>query len=373
MEDNYLKEFSESFGNEMETPENPLEKVKAYLMQLYNSDKIQNGNPDLSPTLPGLQNMADKAAGIEPQGYANGGVVDNDFYNQLQQGTAIQPPQFDPTIGMPPTPPPVAPQQPLPAVNPIQQYLGGQRAQIGKYGPEQQLAVANDLINKRQSFGAKAPVALGGLADSIMQGVARAGSGGFADRIQGQQNKLAEEKIGAMDRAGTQNLAQVEATSKLDAMDPNSPVSKVAQQTWGALLAKNGFKPEQIAQMPASSIAALTGQTVEALKAESEAKMAAATLGLNTFKAKSEDEGRKEAAASRASEQQLGAAKTLAGRGMFKKITDSIMGDPGTELLEKQLEGAADTTFTPDVTNYAKTHGISPQQAQSIKDARGGH
>lgn len=289
MEDKYLKEFSESFGNEMQTPENPLEKVKAYLMQLYNSDKVQHGNPDLSPTLPGLQGLADKLAGIEepqPQGYANGGVVDQDFYNQLQQGTAMTP-QFDPTAGMPPTPPPMAPPMAVPAPNPLNQYLDTQRTQINKFGPEQQLAVSNDLIKKRQGFGSTAPVALGGFADALMSAGGKQ-SPGFMQNIQGQQNLLANEKTDALKNADTSNLAHVEAGAKLDAMDPNSPVSKVAQQTWGALLAKNGFKPEQIAQMPASSIAALTGQTVEALKASAEAKMAEATLGLKSQQAKEE-------------------------------------------------------------------------------------
>jgi hypothetical protein len=38
-------------------------------------------------------------------------------------------------------------------------------------------------------------------------------------------------------------------------------------------------------------------------------------------------------------ERTQGAAKTLAGRGMFKKATDAIFGDPGTKVLEDQLSG----------------------------------
>lgn len=268
--------------------ENPLDKVKAYLMQMYNSDKVQNGNPDMSPTLPGLQKLADETADQpQEQGFANGGIVGDDgqdFRTKLNAGTALSeppPPQFDPRAGMPPEPSTL----PVQAPSPVTPYLNTQRTQINKYGPEQQLAVTKDLVQKRSGLAGRAPVALGSFADALMQGVARAGNPGFADKIQGQQNLLAHEQEGALEKADTANLEHVSANQKLDAMDPSSPLSKVAQQTWGPLLAKNGFKPDQIANMPASSIAALTGQTVEALKAEAEAKLAAASLGLKTQEA----------------------------------------------------------------------------------------
>lgn len=277
------------------------DKLKDYMLSNFGKPTHEMGS-----NLEGFHNLltrnSDIANSIDPvvqpssgttQGYAQGGVIgqDPDFINQLASGT-VPGLQFNPNAGLPPTPPPqmppVAPPMPVQAPiapNPINNYLDQQKAQLNKYGPEQQLALSQNLLKQRQSVPQIAGRALGTMGDAIMQGVARAGSGGFADRIQGQQDAVAKQQMESLEKAGTQNIARTEANMKLDAQDPRSALSKVAQQTWGTLLAKNGFKPEQIANMPASSIAALTGQTVEALKAKAEAEMARASLGLKTQEA----------------------------------------------------------------------------------------
>lgn len=245
-----------------------LDKVKEFLMALYNSPRVQNGNPAMSPTLPGLQNLADQAGQGQPaanqvstdNGFAEGGLVPDQ-----------QPPiQFDPTSGMPPQAP----------VSPLTASLNQQRQQANQYGPEQQMQVSKNLMQQQNGLRGTVANAGTGLADALMQGVARAGNPGFQANLQNRQAQQAGTQLEALKGAREANNQNLETNQKLDSMDPMSPVSKTAQQTYGALLLRNGFKPEQVAKMPASSIAQLTGQTVEALKAESEAKMAAATLGL---------------------------------------------------------------------------------------------
>jgi hypothetical protein len=44
-------------------------------------------------------------------------------------------------------------------------------------------------------------------------------------------------------------------------------------------------------------------------------------------------------AANQGREATLGAAGKLAGRGMFKRLTDAVIGDPGTQALEAQVAG----------------------------------
>lgn len=338
------------------------DELKAYM------EKNFQPHPDMGSDLDGFHNLMKEAHPDQvetstgtPEGYCNGGMVKG-----YAEGGIVEPsdpgvydvtdpvapvsliPKFNPHSGLPPAP--VAPVMPISAPQTPASYLGAQKANLSKYGPEQQLALEQSLLKQRNSLGSKAPVALGGLADSIMQGVARAGSGGFADRIEGRQNAQAKEQMDALKSAGEGNLSRQSAGMKLDEMDPQSPLSKTAQQTWGALLSRNGFKPAQIANMPASSIAALTGQTVEALKAESEAKMAAATLGLKTQEAAQTAKHQTAEENTAAEREKLDAAGKLSGRGMFKKATDAIFGDPGTEALENKLN-SSESGVTPEVTD----------------------
>lgn len=335
------------------------EDVKAYLEKNFGEPTIEG------PMLEGFHNLMEKASKGEnihessgtAKGYANGGIVSDDvsgpdFLNQLNQGSI----KFDPQSGMPPQAPQPsisAPNPVTPPPSPVQSYLGAQKAQLNKFGPEEQLALQQNLMKQRNGILPTAGRALGTLGDSIMQGVARAGNPGFAAQIEGRQQGMAKEQMDALQNAGKLNTERTEANQKLDAQDPRSAVSKVAQQTWGVLLARNGFKPEQIANMPASAIAALTGQTVEALKAESEAKMAAATLGLKTQEAAQTAKHQSAEETTAAERERLEAAGKLAGRGMFKKITDAIFGDPGTEALEEKLKGGPVESGVPEINDQA--------------------
>jgi hypothetical protein len=245
-----------------------LDAVKSYLMNLYNSDKVQNGNPAMSPTLPGLQQMANKAAGdsnapaanavtTQDMGYADGGTVQDDgadSLSKLQAGTAMTqppPPQFNPQSGLPPTPPPT--QSLATPQNAIGDYLNQQKAQIGKYGPEQQMAVANDILQRQNSLQGRGANALSGLGDAIM-GVAGKTGPGFQANLQNRQNAQGQMRMEALKGAGAQNLAQVEAKMKLDADDPNSALSASKRVQNGPALESMGLSPKAISQMSAAEL-----------------------------------------------------------------------------------------------------------------------
>lgn len=219
-------------------------------------------------------------------GYAQGGLIPDPEADL--RNFADQAPVFNPNSGLPPPPTiaPSAPQMPVQAPNPINSYLDTQKQQLSKFGPEQQLALSNKLVNDRQSLPQKGAVAIGGIADALSR--VGGGNSNYMGSIQDQQNRLAGEQTSALEKAGNQNIAKSESQMKLDQMDPRSPLSQTLQKAWGSLLSQNGFTPEQVAQMPASAIAALTGQSVEQAKAKAEAQLAAASLGLNTQKAHEE-------------------------------------------------------------------------------------
>lgn len=273
------------------------------------------------------------------QGFAQGGVVD---HMELPESTI----QFDPKMGLPPPPTitPEAPGLPLQAPNPINQYLDTQKANLNKFGPEQQLELSNKLIQQRKSLPAVGARALGGFADALSR------VGGSQSNYQGQitdnQNQMAGEQTSALERAGTQNLARSESQMKLDQMDPRSALSQTLQKAWGSLLSQNGFTPEQVAQMPASAIAALTGQSVEQAKAKAEAQLAAASLGLNTLKAGEEARhnvqgeniakaGQIQTAEEKEAQRKKDALSALSKRGPLDRLSDTIFSNPATEQLKQ--------------------------------------
>lgn len=334
----YRKSQDEGYGN---------------LQGLENVIKQQQGQPEVntSTETPRGYCMGGQVSGAI-DGYAEGGIVDDPFKQQLEAGT-VPGLQFNPNSGLPPAPPPPQvniqqPQMTSAGVNPVNQYLDTQKAQLNKFGPEQQLALSQSLAQQHGGLRQTGARTLGTLADGIMQGVARAGSGGFADRVANDQNTQDKQQIESLSNAGKLNTERTEANQKLDTQDPRSPLSQSAQKAWAGVLQQTGLKPEQIANMSAANIAAITGQSVDIVKAKAEAEMARASLGLNTQKFHSEDDARKQAVVDKEQEQKLGAAKTLAGRGMFKKATDAIFGDPGTELLEKQVNGTGAGPSIPE-------------------------
>lgn len=258
-------EFTEGIKSGMN---HDLDAVKAFLMNLYNSPAVQNGNPAMSPTLPGLQGLANKAAGdsnapaanavTTDNGFADGGIVGDDgadFLSKLQAGTALTPetPKFDPNSGLPPA----SPQQASIAQpnNAISDYLGQQKQQIGgQYGPEQQMAVSNDILQRQNGLQGRLANAGTGLADALMQGVARAGPSNFQSNLQNRQNQQGQMQLETLKNAQAGNLQNIEAKQKLDAMDPNSAQSKAAQASQGLFLSALGFDPKTISKMSASQI-----------------------------------------------------------------------------------------------------------------------
>ena len=369
-----------------------MEQLKAMVESLH--QKYRKSQDAGYGNLQGLENVIKGQQGVDPSsstasgycsggmpGYAQGGIVDNDFLGQLNSGS-VPGLQFDPNSGMPPPPTiaPEAPSLPVQAPNPINSYLDTQKQQLSKFGPEQQLELSNKLVNDRQSFPQKGAVALGGIADALSR--VGGGNSNYMGSIQDQQNRLAGEQTSALEKAGTQNLARSESQMKLDQMDPRSPLSQTLQKAWGSLLSQNGFTPEQVAQMPASAIAALTGQSVEQAKAKAEAQLAAASLGLNKQKAGEEvrhnveQEGIAKAGQTQSAEEKdtarkLEAAKTLSGRGMFKKAADAMFGDPGTKVLEQQLQSSAVPAGRVTVVSPDGTVGHIPKEQLDAAIAKG--
>jgi len=288
-------------------------------------------------------------------------TLDQDFVNKLNNGTALTPtPKFNPLASHPssyPTAQPAPSPLTAPGGNAITNYLNQQKADIGKYGPEQQLAVQNQLMQQRQSLGGRLPVALGGLADSIMQGVARAGNPGFAERIQGQQNRLAEEKLGTMEKAGQQNLAQVEAKQRLDAIDATSGLSKAKQQDYTPLLTKLGYKPAQIAKMSASDIENATSLMAQFGGKQIEMMIKQFELGLEAEKVQETGRHNRAEEGAKEEEVQAGANEKILAGSTNPLVPPSHAAKLGAERNLEKIAGI--NTAPPMYAQNAKGHMIS--------------
>lgn len=342
-----------------------LDAVKAFLMQLYNSPQVQNGNPNMSPTLPGLQGLANQAAGTPAanavttdNGFAEGGMVDDgsDFLNKLNQGNALTAPPtvFDPKAGLPPAPAPVAPPQAMP--NPdISGYLAQQKVQLGKYGPEQQMAVSNDILGRQNGLRGNIANAGTGLADALMQGVARAGPSNFQANLQNRQDKQAELQLQALQNARQGNMQNVEMGQKLDAMDPNSKLSKATQASQGLFLASLGFDPKTISQMSASQIP-------EAINTIKDLGIKDREIAVAKFKAQIEANQLAETTKHNRTQEGIEGGK-LAEEAKQHLAENAIKGE---DLQSQQLEKAAAIPLTSRIANM---FGANPAQAELERQA----
>lgn len=279
----------------------------------------------------------EKATGNDIPMMASGGVVPQDpdeidpaDIDALQaQAAAIPPVQapFPKTQGII-NPSPVS----APAAASVD--YGAQADKIMGSTPESRQAIfdrtqAPSLGNTIASFGA-------GLGDAIARS--------YGHDSGAQHQKTLQGMIEGRNQAYLQNEKEKAAMGKerfaisqqLESKAADSPLSKQLQQTYGPLLKKIGFADEDISKMSASNIADLTGKSVDMLKAESEAAMAAASLGLNTYKVKSEVENQKAERESKAEKGRTEAARQLAERGVWKRTTDFITQNPATKVLEEQ-------------------------------------
>ena len=216
------------------------------------------------PALPGIPPVPGKIPppydGRTIQNYAVGGIVDP---NEITDTSGIDslrdaaaPPSFDPKIGLPPQPPPpMATQSPVNAPNTaITDYLGAQKSQLGKYGPEEQMAVSKNLLAAQNGLGGRVANGLSTFADALMQGVAGKGNPGFAKALQDRQQNQANMQLGALQGANASNRQNVGDIAKLDAQDPNSALSASQRAQKGPVLSALGIDPKTIGQMSASEI-----------------------------------------------------------------------------------------------------------------------
>ena len=397
--------FSQVGQGTTEGVNHDLDAVKEFLMKMYASKGIPEAGSTLGTDTTGLQGLANKAAGVDAnapsRGYAKGGEIESDEEHFLKTGMSLppkaskqeaeeqflqtgmsperhyadggsvdpneitdtsgidalaagqQPPiQFNPSAGLPPAPP----QAPIQAPNnAISAYLGQQKQELGKYGPEQQMEVAKQILQQQNGFRGTAANALAGLGDAIATGVGRTANPGFQQNLQNRQNTQAELQLNALKGAREANVQNVEQGQKLDAMDPNSKLSKASQQSNGLFLSALGFDPKTISMMSASQIP-------EAISTIKDLGIKDRELAVAKFKAQIEANQLAETSKHNRAEE---SAKT-------KELTETSKEHgvqaalKGEEIQSGQLEKLATEPITSRLSNLV---GLNPAQSKLQQEA----
>lgn len=209
------------------------------------------------------------------------------------------------------------PRRPLPGMPPsvtpedLKSYLDQKRSKIGKYGADEQYGIEKQNIDNRKGLGYGLASAASTFADGVMQGVARAGNPGFAKALEDQVTNLGADEAGAFERGRKNSMEEVDANSKVDAMDPTSIMSKSYQQAFGPIFQKMGYPADSVMKMPASQIANLATLSIQYTDAQSQQELKRAMLGVQGMTAKANIANQAEQRREAKSKNRVDAAKDL--------------------------------------------------------------
>jgi hypothetical protein len=257
--------------------------------------------------------------------------------------------------------------QPAPVSAPTDASYDAQASKVmGGVTPEMLQALAQKFA--RPTAGQAVGMGVAGIGDAIASIGGR--EPGHMKNAMDMFQKNREMQMKVPEAMAAMGKEKYGLSQTLQEKDPNSLLSKYAQDAYGNLGKNIGIN---LSHASASLIADVTGKSVEAFKAEMESKMKGRefNLGEKSFENTARHERTEEGLAARTKQQE--AAKALAGRGFWATAGSMIpfsANRAATEVLENQAVGS--NNFAPDVTSYAQQHGITPEQAQAIKDKRTG-
>lgn len=310
--------------------------------------------------------------------YKLSGEEEPKLLDSLTPGTSDQVAPVAPPIPAPPTTAPQIPTPPIapatapkptpqlpgmpPSITPdqIASYVQGQKAQLNKFGPQQQVDLEKNLVDQRNSFGNRLTSGLKGFGDALMMGVARAGDPGWQQQFESQQDERAREQMDVLQKAHGQQTQDVEAGMSMDMTDPASPISRAYRDSFAPIFAKMGYSAKDIEKMSASQVSTVADIGVRFADAQTQLELKKALLGVETLKAGAEIQNQR-------SQRSAEAAKALEGRGAWRRFVDVLTptGRASTSALKKELAGedagaGSSGPYGPSVNRGGVTYDWSP-------------
>lgn len=225
----------------------------------------------------------------------------------------------------------------------LERYLGRAKDSYQKYGADQQMDASRALLQARFSPGSSIANAGAGFADALMQGVAGAGNPGFQKNMQDRQQQAFADTTGAMKNAHDTAMGDTKANMEIDSKDPESPLSRASQKAYASTLIAAGIPKDAVGSMSADLISDVGAKRITLADAlarialEHEYKMG--ELGIQGAQLHA-------TVANQQAQRKSDAAKALEGRGVWRRVTDKVTGNPATKALEQELTpGATDHTY----------------------------
>jgi hypothetical protein len=158
----------------------------------------------------------------------------------------------------------------------LEKYLQDQKGSIDKYGADKMAATSDDIQKKNHSWQNGLAHAGSQMADSIMQGVARAGNPGFDRALTDRQQHNDEMRMGALKEENAANVAAQKSKMGLDEMSSHNALGASAASAMMPMLQKiyPGKTPAEYAAM-ANNPQVAAGLLPEGVKLkDAEAQMA---------------------------------------------------------------------------------------------------
>lgn len=321
------------------------------------------------------------AKGGEVPGYDNGGPIPDpnaDLQDIAPMGTGTMTPSPAAPV-QPANPPSIAapsapiqatatPKVPLVSSGPAltdQSYMDKANKLLG-LNPEEQAGFMKLLGNNAQKGQIGAGIA--GIGDAIASGgtLGKVNPGALAKSEDLIQGKTAQGIEGMQTIRGNQEKA-FETAQKLEAQDPNSPLSKYAQKAYGDVGKKLGIN---LNHASASLISDITGKGVEALTSEYEADLKKQGLELQKEQVAATIANQKAERDIAQQGQQLTASEKLGTRTLGNKLEGLIPGTPANvekKALEQvaggktagpvQVNSRAEYDSLPSGTHYVDSYG----------------
>lgn len=202
-------------------------------------------------------------------------------------------------------------------------------------GPDQQAGFMKLLGGNAQK--AQLGSAVAGLGDAIA-------SGGTLGKVNPGALNKSEELINDRTKEGIEGMQTIrgnqekaaEMADKLEARDPQSPLSKWAQKAYASVGKKIGL---DLTNASAALIGDVTGKGVEALNTQYQNELKMLGLDLQKKQVEATIGNQKAERAATKEQHQQEAAKTLADRGVIKRSLDTLTGNEATKTLEHIAKG----------------------------------
>lgn len=200
-----------------------------------------------------------------------------------------------------------------------------------------------------------------GAADALMQGVARAGPSNFQKNYDDQTAGRKAALSGIPEKAAALGEKQFNISQTLQTQDPNSKLSKWAQEEYGPIGKKVGLN---LGRASAKSISDILGLGVKEMVAGYEASAKKTEMELNMLRTKADIGHQTAEEANQAKETALNQDKEAAGHWATNPT--------GAFQARSRLgQGSNAQTYSPRVATYATKHGISPDEAIKLMQLRG--